>query len=319
MLAVSATMLIVVVGIIILFGSGVVNIAIDASLIFLVYILGGLLVAFACFGLLTSSGEIGGKPLGVNVRLGGSVVAAVLVAGGGSLYELYVRPSAFATRIIFYEVGPASPVPVRGTFRVFMGAAVQDIPIQSDGSILIQNLRGRTRVRFALDAPEYEVDPSQPAELVPVPDGLVSIKVRRKSPFEPFSSARIRTEFDAAIVNRMASSGVSVTLRLILWSDSERPVPLRPGARVILTRASLPFRQLDANVNDGTMSSIILVRPRSAHTVFVDILMGDDYLTILEMGLDLQVELKFADPERVDGGTFRTELIRFSAPEFAIQ
>jgi hypothetical protein len=124
-LAMSVVFLLVIVGLLLLVGFGRLDLGIDPSLRFLVYILAGLLVAFATFGILTSTGELSGSPFGIQVRLGGSLVAAVVVAGGGSLYELYVRPATFETRVVFYESTRETQVDITGSLTLFVGSGCQ--------------------------------------------------------------------------------------------------------------------------------------------------------------------------------------------------
>lgn len=317
-LAMSAIFLGVIVVFLILVGMGRVNLGLDPSLSFLLYVIAGLLVAFATFGILTSSGELSGSPFGVNVRLGGSIVAAVIVGAGGSLYEIYVRPSSFSTRILFYESSPANPVNLTGQFSLLVGSGIRSEAIQSDGTVLFQNLNKRQALPFILASPAYEVDPRETSTITLAPDSLVSIRVHRKTPFEGYATSNLTINFDSASVIPTVSGEYSVVIRTSAWSTSERPVPLRGTAVLQLTKSGLHFRDFTGDVTSSTSDTILLVKRGQPETLVVDILMPSDYKDMLNLGLDAGITFKYADPNKAEGGDFDMGPVAFDAKNFPL-
>lgn len=278
-LILSVTFLLVILGIMWLVGSKRIDLGFDPSLVFLIYVLAGLLIAFACFGVLTSTGEIAGKPYGVHVRLGGSIVAAVVVAGGGSLYELYVRPAAFSTRIMFYDGSATNQVRPGGSFRLFVGSGVEDQPIQSDGTVLFQNLHRNEALRYELISQNYAIDPSDAPRLALVPDELVALKVVRKNPFAPYDPSKLKIELN-------------------------------------LTKSELPFRSYSADVTDGTLSDVFLLQPRKPQTITMDVVIPSDFRDLTNLGLEAWMTLQYADPNKADGGSYSIGPVPFDETRF---
>src|SRR5258706_5150237 len=115
-------LLVVVIALAILFASGILRFGLAGPFVYVVYVLAGLLSAFRSFGVLSSQGEFQGEHRGVGLRLGGAVVALVVVAAGGGLYERYLyTPPHFDLLLLFFAENPAKPEPVTGKVVLIVG------------------------------------------------------------------------------------------------------------------------------------------------------------------------------------------------------
>jgi hypothetical protein len=92
-------LLIAVIAMAILFATGTLRFGLSGPFVYIVYVLAGLLSALLTFGMLSSRGELHGEHEGIGLKLGGAVVALVVVAAGGGLYERYLL--AVCTSVIF--------------------------------------------------------------------------------------------------------------------------------------------------------------------------------------------------------------------------
>jgi hypothetical protein len=273
---------------------------------------------FATFGILTSTGELSGSPFGIQLRLGGSLVAAVVVAGGGSLYELYVRPDSFNTRVVFYESTPATSVDIAGSLTLFVGSGRQNVAIERDGTALIQNLQRRARLHYVLRSSTYEVAPGEKDTISPGPEGLVYIKVQKKKPFESYDTSKLTFTFESALADKTVQGGYSIAIRLTVWSESEQPVPLRSAAILKLTKAGLPYRSYSAEVSDGSSDEIILVKPRRPQTITVGADFPSDYENLVNEGFQMEITLSYADPNKANGGDYDVTPIAFNSRNFVL-
>lgn len=88
---------------------------------YVTYVLAGLLAAVVCYGFLASSGWLKGKTHGFDLRVGGALLALVVVAGGGGAYERFGHtPVAYTQRLRFVDRA-SQPVKLTGLARLFLG------------------------------------------------------------------------------------------------------------------------------------------------------------------------------------------------------
>src|SRR5258708_10513172 len=115
-------LLLVVAGMAVLFASGILRFGIAGPCVYIVYVMAGLLSASLTFELLSSRGEVQGKREGIVLKLGGAVVALVVVAAGGGLYERYLyTPPHFDLLLLFYTENLTKPEPVTGKLVMITG------------------------------------------------------------------------------------------------------------------------------------------------------------------------------------------------------
>jgi len=279
-------LLVVLLGLAILFGSGILRFGLEGPFVYVIYIIAGLLVAFACFGLLDSSGELTGQPLDTNLKLGGAIVGLVVVAAGGALYEIYGRPpSTFSTRVIFSDA-TGQQVKPKGTLTLFIGAANPQITIDGNGSALFQNLPGAWRnksVRAALDSAEFRPSDSQGSSLQLKPEETISLEVVRKPLFAPSDEAKIDFSWKfGESVQLAASSDRDLTIRLIAIAQSELPVPLRPKGTLIFFRQGrpMPIRTIQVDIGTEISDDTVILQPHQPTTLIFSGLLSRDLTTL---------------------------------------
>jgi hypothetical protein len=175
-----STLLIVVVSLTVLFASGAIRFASSGLSTYIVYVLAGLLASVLCYGLLHSSGNITGHQRGVSIYIQGSVVALVLVAGGGMAYERWFHiPEQFDIRVVFSSED-GQPVTLVGTIDILYANEKKTETVKESSSVLFQGVQRHwygQGFRLTLDAPPYELIPGQESSLV-FGQGPVVIKLR---------------------------------------------------------------------------------------------------------------------------------------------
>jgi hypothetical protein len=103
-LVIFAVLLVVAVGFVIALGAG----AIEQNVVgnYVVYILVGALAAVLTFGILSSTGEIAGERHGFSIKVTGSLVALLAVAGGGVWLDLQRRDFVVKLKLVGGDGGP---------------------------------------------------------------------------------------------------------------------------------------------------------------------------------------------------------------------
>lgn len=144
----------------VLFASGWLRFGQSGTVAYIVYVIAGLLSATLCYGILEATGTFEGQYHQARLKLGGSVVALVLVAGGGGAYERYLRtPETFDLRIRFIS-STRSPQPLTGTVRLFLGAENHEGKLDHGSDVLFQGIASGwkgTPVHLSLEAPPYRL------------------------------------------------------------------------------------------------------------------------------------------------------------------
>jgi hypothetical protein len=147
---------------------------------------------------------------------------------------------------------------------------------------------------------------------------VVRLRVRRKSPFESYDHSKITFTFDSALAEKTVQGGYSIAIRLTVWSESERPVPLRSAAVLKLTKAGLLYRSYSGEVSNGLSDTVVLVKPREPQLITVSADFPSDYETIVDEGFEIEITLNYADPNKANGGNYEVRPIAFNARNFVV-
>lgn len=129
---------------------------------YLIYVLCGLLAAYTCFGLLSSFGEINGQKYGLNIRLGGAIVAMMIVTFGGGYYEKNMQASpSLDMRIRFVSDNNQMPQKISGKLSLFLGNEEKSQILDEESSVLFQGISNKWRgekLSIALESSKFEFD-----------------------------------------------------------------------------------------------------------------------------------------------------------------
>ncbi|MCA9701951.1 MAG: hypothetical protein KC431_30800, partial [Myxococcales bacterium] len=163
-------LLVLVVGLLVVFASGILRFGLSGPITYLIYVLFGLTSALLTFGVLSSWGYVKSSSHSTEVRFGGALVALALVAGGGGLYEKYLHtPETFEIRVNLYGAG-GDPQAVTGTLRVGYRTIRSEVTLHQDDSAVIQgipsDMLGQS-IEITLDSPHWRIpatEGSQPAD-----------------------------------------------------------------------------------------------------------------------------------------------------------
>jgi hypothetical protein len=296
-MAIFAALLVVLIGLAVLFGAGVLRFGLEGPFVYVIYVIAGLLVAFVCFGLLDSTGELTGNPLSTNVKLGGAIVGLVVVIAGGALYEIYGRPQqTFSTRVAFYTMNGESVRP-KGALTLFIAAGTQTAIIDSGGTALFQNIPAAWRSKEAqcsLDSHEYRAAAINNCKLLLKPEETIAFQVERKPLYSSYEQSKINFEWKSAeSVQLAASANRDLTIRLIATGESELPIPLRSKGSIVFFRQGrpMPLRIIDAEVGTETSDDVVILKPNEPITLVISGILTPDLLS-LAFKRDLVVRFK---------------------------
>jgi hypothetical protein len=164
-----AALLAVFVGIAVLFASGAIRHGLGTMGTYVVYVLAGLVTAVLCFGLLGATGSFEGSAHGGTLKLGGSVVAMLLITGGGIVYERYRAPESFDTRLVFLDKATRQPQRLSGQATILLEGEKRMAPLHDQSDALVESFPASARGRSALLAldvsPFRAASPQEPVTL----------------------------------------------------------------------------------------------------------------------------------------------------------
>lgn len=314
---ISLILLFIVASLSVLFASGVLRFGLEGPFIFVLYLLAGLLVAFACFGLLSSTGELSGSPYGIQTRLGGAIVGLVVVVGGGGLYEYFVRGTGeFQLRVSFYENDIRDRTPVEGSFALEYGA---DIPSRDihQGTVLFQNIPERfkgARVIYNLTSRDYKIHSKEDQTRISLlPDTAVKIQVEKKPLFVSAEKAKLSLDFSHASVDQMVTGEFVISLSMNAINESERRLPIGPDAELVVYRNNtIPVDMIKMRVLAGAFSDVLVLQPFEPRIVVVDAMVGENFKNLLDHGFEGVVTLFYYSPKVQNTREFHTDFIPMS-------
>lgn len=212
------------------FASGVFRFGLSGPSVYVLYLLAGMLAALLTFGMLTSSGQLQASRGGSTLTLGGSIVALVVVAGGGGLYERYLhRAETFDLLVTYWMNDPSALEPLKGQVTIYAGNNDFTQPLDGSGRNrflgLPSSLLGQ-KIDLSLNAPGYKVVEIKPA--VFTSDGRVQVKVQRAQVFAVPSPDQLSVELEKAQVVDFGPRPDQriVSLGLKFRSAATLPVPL---------------------------------------------------------------------------------------------
>lgn len=228
----------VVLAFFVLVASGVLRFGLEGPSIFLLYLVAGLVAAFGTFGLLGGVGELKGDVYGVTVRLGGAVVALVLVPIGGGWYELRVRPpkTVTAARFAFREGG--APQKVSGKLTLLIGTQVYSSEFEKATNALVDKLpAGAVQHDVSVDLESVEWERLSNTPIVLRDDAPIDLEVKRRAYYEKPGSSVVELTVENASVAGVGTSTSNADLTLVVRAVSKctKPVPI---ARHAVIRAA---------------------------------------------------------------------------------
>ncbi len=129
---------------------------------YLIYVLCGLLAAYTCYGLLNSFSEIRGQKYGLNIRMGGAIVAMLFVTFGGGYYEKNIQTTSnIDIRIRFVSVNNFTPQKLNGKISLYFGNEEKYQNLNNQSSVLFQGISNKWRnksLNLALESSQFEID-----------------------------------------------------------------------------------------------------------------------------------------------------------------
>lgn len=296
----------------IVFASGQLRFGLSGTPVYVVYVLCGALAAVLTFGLLGAWGEAQGTGWGVTVKLGGSIVALVVVTAGGGLYERYLhRTPEIDVRLNFYEDSPSVLTKITGQVRVFVGNQDISRDLKGDSTVLIQGVaadRLDGPISLDLDSSEWEIVEA-PKTLSDAQPNLV--KVRRRKVFPSPDQVDLTPILEKVEVMNFAPDPKkrSVILRVKLLNKSAKEVPLADSATLeILNRSAVPVRSASLRLGAGERR----VARGSSEIIFDELLDTELVDFAMSSGWDVVVTLSFDKDVDETGGTYATQPTPFS-------
>ena len=238
----------------ILFASGSLRFGLSGPSVYILYLLAGMLAAVLTFGMLSSSGQLNATRGGVTLTLGGSIVALVVVAGGGGIYERYLhRPETFDLLITFWATDPNAFEPLKGQITIYAGN--NDFTQALDGSGrnrflgLPSSLLGK-KAELTLNSPGYKVVDMQPPEFTS--EGRLRVKVEHAQIFAIPSAEQLSIELAKAQVVDFAPRPDQriITVGLKFRSTALLPVPLANTVELaVFTESGAPLWETTLKVD----------------------------------------------------------------------
>jgi hypothetical protein len=316
-------LLAVVVGLMILFASGVLRHGLQGPFVYLLYIVAGLLVAALCYGLLESTGQFEGGKDGANIKLGGAIVALVVVAGGGGLYERNVRAAPFGLRVAFYEEGPSQPAKgLQGTLTLKLGAGRMPETSSPDGSVLFQNIDRHladTDAGYTFTSDTHAlVDP--PKQLTLRPESTIDLKVTRQAVNAPEAEADVDLIYEDVQSWKIGANPFrSIDISLIATNKSKRNVPLSSRGTLQILRNGVPVRSVELEVGEGGPTDVVSLRPGVPTKLNIQGKLTQSELELLHGNFDFWVGLRYLGSAETkfftDPRSFSRQSIRFEGSE----
>jgi len=305
-------LLLVVAGLTILFATGKLRFGLEGPFIYLIYIFAGLLAAALCYGVLDSTGVVEGNPHGITIKLGGAIVAMVVVAGGGGLYEKYVRTNPFNVRVTLYEKTEGEPTPVSGSLSLNLGAKAESVGIDSQGSALFQDIERRwanQTARIRLQSVGYELASSD-STITLTPDSTVYLKVRKKAPFTPAQDASVTLQLVDAQSWKLPSRAFrTLDLQLTAVSESERDVPIAAKGVFRITRRGVPVKEIPLDVSGGLVQTGAVLQPGVPTKLVATGQLTRDELELLDTSFEAEVAVRYNGGQ---GKEFTSDSFEFS-------
>lgn len=292
----------------VVFAGGWLRFGLAGPFIYVLYIFCGMLTAYTCYGLLSSIGELEGKQYGVALKLGGPIVALVVVAGGGGLYEKYGQtPSSFAQRINFYSDQPSQLKKISGVATLSFGNERRPESLRESGTALYQGIPIQWLSKplvLDLESTNFEISPAnQPALLTD--REAIFVKVVRKRQFVSPNEATLEIGYQEGValnyVGRPDAKNVVLTLRAV--SQSDLAIPIDADATLeILSSSGVPMFSVPLKVTDTT-----IVPPRGLETIHLDGFMPKDQYEIALTGKMAVVKLRYDHQIEKSEVEFQTE------------
>ncbi|MEW8626780.1 MAG: hypothetical protein AB2551_13575 [Candidatus Thiodiazotropha sp.] len=318
----SILFLIVVVGLTVLLASGALRYGLSGPFIFVIYVVSGLLVAIACFGLLSSSGDITGHNFGAKWRVGGAIVGFIVVAVGGSLYETYVRSDQkFDIQIILIDNKTKEFAKVKGTIKLVIGSETETIVLDKSGVAQIRNLPtnwDKEQARVFLLSTSWRMLSTEDRDITLQNKSTIYFQVERKPLFASYDESEINFVVEGSISDQMLTGERTFTIYVTAVSKSGNAVPIRGQGELVITNNGLDLRRLSADISDGTMTQFVILQDNLPTQLFVNGMMPPDWEYLLDRMPDSYIKFYYYDTNKVNVGVYESQLFEISRQFFGI-
>lgn len=263
-----ATILLVV-----LYASGMLRFGLSQQFTYILYATAGLLAAVTCFGLLSSYGKITGHHAGYKLELGGAIVAFVVVAVGGGVYEKYFHTPEMINMTIAFVNKDGQAEEITGTAVLYTGTEPKQVDLQKQSSVTFLGIPASytgSKLNLQLKA-NYEIEKADSLPLLQ--NSTVFIKVRRADPFSNPEDVKLRISYEGGDIVGFAPdpSKKSVVLRFHVFSESDKDVPLANKAKIQLTNS----HGSPVYVEDYLLSEYPVIKPRAREEIILDLLIPE--------------------------------------------
>ncbi len=307
-----------VVGLAVAIASGLLRFGLEGPIVYTLYCVAGLLAAILCYGLLESSGELHGERYGTTLRLGGAIVGFVVVAGGGGLYERFLRtPGVFSVRVTFYLEDPSVPSPIEADAIIRAMNRRYIEPVDKYGSALFGGLTSDMResqAELALASDAFQLVAE--ARIITLTDTKpISAQVVRRQMFATEEEALVELSVADARTTTMSEAFTfryALSFSLEAVNRSSKAVPIDSKGFLELKQLSgVPVKKIEVKVYSDLRGDGAFLPPDLPTSVFVEAPMYADLQSCLEKDYFATIHLVYDRVYGKKGSQFATSAFKF--------
>lgn len=276
-----AFLLATVILLVILYASGVLRFGLSQQFTYILYTVAGLLAAVTCFGLLSSFGRLNGERNGINLELGGAIVAFVVVTGGGGLYEKYLHTPETITMTILFTDESGQQESFTGTATLYIGAEPKVVQLRDRNDVTFQGIPSNhlnEQMNFTLKG---NLQIANPYQLPNIVDGTVKLQLKPANPYATPESSSITINIENGSMFDFAPvpTKKSVILGFRIYSQSDKIIPLSNEVLIqTISNSGAPIFSERYKLDDP-----VFIQPKNQEKVILDLLIPK---TLLEISFD---------------------------------
>jgi hypothetical protein len=218
MVRIFAALVLLLVTTTILFASGLLRHGVGTTATYVVYVLAGLVTAVLCFGLLGATGAFEGTAHGATLKLGGSIVAMLVVTGGGVVYEQYRKPEKFDCLVRFVDRATRQPQKLKGNIEILLGSEKHPGSFSDQSDVLMQGFFAGSKGKSAIVT--LDVYPLRSA----LPDGTIVLDEQITVPVERDPNAATPKQ-PVHLVGRIIAPDKTGAANAQIWLCAESYTP----------------------------------------------------------------------------------------------
>jgi hypothetical protein len=308
-----ASLLITVILLVILYASGILRFGLSQQFTYILYAIAGLLAAVTCFGLLSSFGHITNQSNGTKIELGGAIVAFVVVAGGGAVYEKYFHTPEFTNMTIAFVNDDKQSVDLTGTATLFIGAEPKNATLKKQSNITFVGIPSSSfdqPINLELKA-DYSLDSN--FKLGTITNNTVLIHVKHANPYEEPEKSELKIVFDKGSLVEFGPEPAkkNVVLYFTLYSQSPKLVPLSTKVNFsILSNSGVAIYSQSHNLDEAP-----IISPKNRSQIILDLLIPK---TVVKMSMGKTAEVTFYyDPIIKDSHREYSQVFDFTESAFS--